>query len=54
MSETERAFVLVLTFVGFLATYAGESTIAEKLFLTISPLLMWLLWRKVIWHLRKR
>lgn len=54
MSETERAFVLVLTFVGFLATYASGTNTAEKLFLTGSPLLMWFLWRKLIWRLRKR
>jgi hypothetical protein len=54
MSESERAFVLILTFVGFLATYASDTSMAEKLFLTCSPLLMWFLWRKVIWHLRKR
>jgi hypothetical protein len=54
MSETERAFVLVLTFVGFLASYAGDTNLGEKLFLTVSPLLMWFFWRKVIWRLRKR
>jgi hypothetical protein len=53
MSETERAFVLVLTFVGFLACYASETNLPEKLFLTTGPLLMWLMWRKVIRLLRK-
>jgi hypothetical protein len=32
----------------------ADTTIAEKLFLTGSPLLMWYLWRQLIWRLRRR
>ena len=54
MSETERIFVLVLASVGFLASYAGDTTIPEKVFLPGAPLLMWLLWRHLIRYLRSR
>ena len=47
MTETERAFILVLTSVGILAGFTEETTSLEKALLIIAPLLMWSFWRMI-------
>jgi hypothetical protein len=52
MSEAERALILVLTSVSILASFAEETTVPEKAFLFITPLLMWAFWRGLSRHLK--
>ena len=53
MSETERAFILIMTYVGILASYASDTTLPEKAFLVSAPLLMWFFWRGIARQLRR-
>jgi hypothetical protein len=53
MRETERAFILVITCVGFLASYTSETTLPEKAALVSLPLLMWFLCRSLARILRR-
>jgi hypothetical protein len=53
MSETERAFILVLTYVGILASYTSDTTLPEKAFLVSAPLLMWFFWRSLAKQVRR-
>jgi hypothetical protein len=53
MSETERAFILVMTYVGILASFASDTTLPEKAILVSAPLLMWFFWRNLAQQLRR-